>query len=558
MLSVRLVGPGRAGRSLAGALVDVGCDVVGLLGRGDDLRAAAAGVDLLVLATPDAALPSVASAVAPVDDTVVMHLSGALGLDVLAPHRRRAALHPLAPLPSAEVGRVRLRSGITFAVAGDPLSRELAGLLGGRVVEVADEDRAAYHAAACIASNHVVALLGQVERVAASAGLDVEAFTGLARHALVDVADLGAAAALTGPAARGDQATIDRHRSALDPEDLPGYDAGVALARRLAERRHAAVPTAESLAEPTAEPLVVTSARAFSLAMDTERARGRTVGLVPTMGALHAGHRALIEQAAAECDTAVVTVFVNPLQFDDPADLAAYRRDLPSDVALAARAGAKILFAPGVEEMYPGHPEPPAATVHVAGLTEVLEGTSRPGHFDGVATVVTKLFALAGRCRAYFGEKDFQQLAVVRRLVADLSLPVEVVGCATVRDPDGVALSSRNARLRPEARVAARSLRRALDAGLSRIRSGARDADVVHAAMWAELTGEPLVTPDYAEAVGAGDLRVPDRLQGDVRLLVAATVGGVRLIDNDGAVLDTEDRAQPLVSAVFVQTTKEH
>jgi len=241
VLSVRLVGPGRAGRSLAGALVDVGCDVVGVLGRGDDVRAAAAGVDLLVLATPDAALPSVAAAVAPSDDTVVMHLSGALGLDVLAPHRRRAALHPLAPLPSAEVGRVRLGSGITFAVAGDPVARHVAGLLGGRVVEVADEDRAAYHAAACIASNHVVALLGQVERVAASAGLDVDAFLGLARAALVDVADLGPAAALTGPAARGDHATIDRHRAVLDPEELPGYDAGVALARRLAEERQASM-----------------------------------------------------------------------------------------------------------------------------------------------------------------------------------------------------------------------------------------------------------------------------------------------------------------------------
>jgi len=320
------------------------------------------------------------------------------------------------------------------------------------------------------------------------------------------------------------------------------------------------VPTTDPVV-PVAEPVVVTGASAFSLALDAERAQGRQVGLVPTMGALHAGHGALIERATAECDTAVVTVFVNPLQFGDPADLAAYRRDLPGDVALAAAAGAKIVFAPGVEEMYPGYPEPPASTVHVAGLSEVLEGASRPGHFDGVATVVTKLLALAGRCRAYFGEKDFQQLAVVRRLVADLSLPVDVVGCATVRDPDGVALSSRNARLRPEARVAARSLRRALDAGLSEIRNGARHRAPVRGAMWAELAGHPLVTPDYAEVVRAGDLGVVDQLDGEVRLLVAATVDGVRLIDNDGVVVDAGDgvagRSRPLVSAVSVHTTKE-
>jgi len=232
-----LIGPGRAGRSLAGALVDVGCDVRQLLGPHDDVGAAAEGVDLLVLATPDGAIAPVAAAVRPVAGTVVMHLSGALGLEALAPHPRRAALHPLAPLPPPEVGRVRLRSGITFAVAGDPLAAEVAGLLGGRVMAVDDASRASYHAAACIAANHLVALMGQVERVAAAAGLELDAFVGLARAALVDVAELGPAAALTGPAARGDDATIARHRAVLEPEELPGYDAGVALARRLAAER---------------------------------------------------------------------------------------------------------------------------------------------------------------------------------------------------------------------------------------------------------------------------------------------------------------------------------
>ncbi|HZU79768.1 MAG TPA: DUF2520 domain-containing protein [Acidimicrobiales bacterium] len=239
MISVRVVGPGRAGRSLAAALADVGCDVRALLGRGDDLTGAASGVDLLVLATPDAAIAEVAAAVRPEPTTVVAHLSGALGLHVLAPHPRRAALHPLVPMPSPEVGRVRLRSGVTFAVAGDPLVARLVALLDGKAITVADEDRPAYHAAACIAANHVVALLGQVERVAATVGLEVQDFLGLARAALADVADLGPAAALTVPAARGDEATLARHRAALPADELAAYDAGVALARRLAAQSRA-------------------------------------------------------------------------------------------------------------------------------------------------------------------------------------------------------------------------------------------------------------------------------------------------------------------------------
>jgi predicted short-subunit dehydrogenase-like oxidoreductase (DUF2520 family) len=219
---------------LASALVDTGCVLRGVLARGDDLRAAAAGVDVVIIATPDDAVAEVAAAIAPVSSTVVLHLSGALGLDALAPHRRRASLHPLMALPSPEVGRVRLRSGITFAVAGDPLALTFGRALGGRCIEIDDEHRAAYHAAACIAANHVVALLGQVERVAASVGLGVDAFLPLAAAAVQDAADRGPGDALTGPAARGDDVTVARHRAALAPDELAGYDAGVELARRLA------------------------------------------------------------------------------------------------------------------------------------------------------------------------------------------------------------------------------------------------------------------------------------------------------------------------------------
>ena len=234
MHSIRIIGPGRAGTSLAAALSARGWEFAGFCGRHDDLSGAACGVDVLVVATPDDAVAEVAATVLPVAGTTVVHLSGSLGLDVLAPHPLRAAVHPLVPLPNGEVGAARLCSGATFAVAGVPAARQIVESLGGRVVEVADADRAAYHAAACIAANHVVALLGQVERVAASVGLDLESFLPLARAAVDDVAALGARAALTGPARRGDWATLSRHLDALPEGERPGYQAGAALATRLA------------------------------------------------------------------------------------------------------------------------------------------------------------------------------------------------------------------------------------------------------------------------------------------------------------------------------------
>jgi predicted short-subunit dehydrogenase-like oxidoreductase (DUF2520 family) len=234
MHSIRIIGPGRAGTSLAAALSARGWEFAGFRRHHDDLRHAARGVDVLVIATPDDAIAEVAAAVAPVEGTTVLHLSGSLGLDALAPHPQRAAVHPLVPLPNGEVGAARLASGVTFAVAGAPVAREIVQSLGGRVVEVADGDRAAYHAAACIAANHVVALLGQVERVAAEVGLDLESFLPLTRAAVDDVAALGARAALTGPARRGDWATLSRHLDALPEAERPGYQAGAALATKLA------------------------------------------------------------------------------------------------------------------------------------------------------------------------------------------------------------------------------------------------------------------------------------------------------------------------------------
>ncbi len=250
---------------------------------------------------------------------------------------------------------------------------------------------------------------------------------------------------------------------------------------------------------------------AFRKALDAERAAGRTVGLVPTMGYLHEGHASLMRRAAAECDVAAATIFVNPLQFAATEDLSTYPRDLEGDRRLAESCGVNHLFAPDESEMYPEGRDGVLTNVHVGGPSEGLEGASRPTHFDGVATVVAKLFNIAGPCRAYFGEKDWQQLLVVRRLVHDLSFPVEVIGCPIVREDDGLAMSSRNVYLTPEQRTASTVLHRALRAG--------QTSPDPEAAMAAVVAIEPLADLDYVAAR-------------DGRLLIAARFGSTRLIDN--------------------------
>ncbi|MGH9079084.1 MAG: DUF2520 domain-containing protein [Acidimicrobiales bacterium] len=239
MITFRTIGPGRAGRSLTAALEAAGGFASsGALGRGQPVADAALDVDLLVIATPDDDVGRVAGAVEPRDRCLVVHLSGSLGLDVLDGHPRHGSIHPLVPLPNPEVGAERLRAGITFAVAGDPMVDELVRALGGRAVHVDDGSRSAYHAAAAIAANHLVALIGQVDRVAATAGLPLDAFAGLVRAAADDALTLGPRHALTGPAARGDWETVDRHRAVLSSmsghrTELAAYDAMVGLARRL-------------------------------------------------------------------------------------------------------------------------------------------------------------------------------------------------------------------------------------------------------------------------------------------------------------------------------------
>ena len=257
--------------------------------------------------------------------------------------------------------------------------------------------------------------------------------------------------------------------------------------------------------------------------------RGEIVGLVPTMGYLHEGHLSLIARAADECDTVIVSVFVNPLQFGESRDLDSYPRDRQRDAALAERAGADVMFAPAVQEMYPREQ---LTTVRVRDLTDGMEGRFRPGHFVGVTTVVTKLFAGIDPDRAYFGRKDAQQLVVVRRMTEDLSMAVEIVAGSTVRERDGLALSSRNARLSPQERLAAGTLNAGLMAAADAAEAGERNGPVLTGLVRSVLDADPLVVPQYVELASQESATELSRLDGAAFLAVAAVVGGTRLIDN--------------------------
>jgi pantoate--beta-alanine ligase len=275
--------------------------------------------------------------------------------------------------------------------------------------------------------------------------------------------------------------------------------------------------------------LTVRSVAAVRAELREPRRAGRTIGLVPTMGALHDGHLSLIRRAREASDVVVVSLFVNPAQFNDAADLDAYPRDEERDAQAAAQAGADVLFAPPPDEVYPpGF----ATTVHVAGLTETLEGAHRGvAHFDGVTTVVTKLLNMVGPDVVFFGQKDAQQALVVRRLVRDLDIPVHIEVCPTIREPDGLALSSRNAHLRGADRERALALSRALRAAETAFAGGESDAGALRAAALDAMRAAG-VEPEYLELVRADDLAPIERVDGEALLAVAAHVGTTRLIDN--------------------------
>jgi pantoate--beta-alanine ligase len=257
----------------------------------------------------------------------------------------------------------------------------------------------------------------------------------------------------------------------------------------------------------------------------------RPLGLVPTMGWLHDGHRSLMRRARAENATTIATIFVNPRQFNEAADYQRYPRNEARDRAICSDEGIDLIFAPEVDEVYPPGFD---TTVSVGAVAGPLEGAARPGHFDGVATVVAILFGLIGADRAYFGQKDAQQVLVIRQMARDLAIPTEVIACPTVREPDGLALSSRNVHLSRDERAAAPVLRRALLAGRERWEAGERSADAIRDTMWEVITAEPLATPAYVSVADGRTLDELEQLDGAPALLsLAVRFGSTRLIDNE-------------------------
>ena len=283
----------------------------------------------------------------------------------------------------------------------------------------------------------------------------------------------------------------------------------------------------------------LTEPRAMQAWADAERGAGRRIALVPTMGALHDGHLALVAEARRRAERVVVSVFVNPIQFERRDDFEQYPRPLDDDLRICAGARVDAVYAPSAAAMYP---EGFQSAVEVARLTEPLCGAARPGHFRGVTTVVTKLFHAVRPDVAVFGEKDYQQLAVIRRMTADLDFGIEIVGVATVREPDGLALSSRNRRLGADDRAAARCVPRALDAAADVVRAGERRAAAVVARATAVIGAEGRARLEYAELRDPETLAEVTEVAGPALLALAVWVGGVRLIDNRMLVPEGDDR----------------
>jgi pantoate--beta-alanine ligase len=455
--------------------------------------------ELVLLCVPDRVIAEVAEAIAP--GPWVVHVSGATPLAALDPHIRRFGLHPLQSFSKSH-GPEQLDDAWAAVSAETDEARavgfQLAETLGLRPFELADERRSAYHAGAAVASNYLVTLRHAAGSLLETAGAPPEALAPLMRG----VIDHGFE--LTGPIARGDWETVARHlavirekRPELEQLYLTLAEATAAIAGRELPR---------DTVSPGTDDRRFTVCRTIADVRAELEDRSGSIGLVPTMGSLHEGHLSLLWAARAECDTVVMSLFVNPAQFADSTDLARYPRDEGADLSLAREAGVDIVFAPALEEMYP---EGFQTWVEVTELGSILEGKFRPGHFRGVATVVLKLFTIVRPDRAYFGQKDAQQADVIRRLVRDLALEVELRVLPTVRDADGLALSSRNGLLSAEERKRALALPRAL---------ATRDPAAARMLL-AESNG---LVVDYVEIADFD----PPVLAGAVR------VGSTRLIDN--------------------------
>ncbi len=486
--SVRVVGArGRVGRAMTARLVERG------------VRLEEDAPELVLLCVPDRAISEAARTVEP--GPWVAHVSGATPLAALEPHERRFGVHPLQTF-TVRRGPEQLDGAFAAVTAESDDARAvgtwLAKTLGLKPFHLEDERRALYHAGAAVASNYVVTLRRAGGALLEAAGAPPEGLDPLMRRTIDNDFEL------TGPIDRGDWETVDRHLAVIRDERPELADAYVALASLTALQAGRARPSAS--ASRGRDDQLPRVARTISEAREVlSPLRGGSIALVPTMGALHDGHLALLRAAREAADTVVMSLFVNPTQFGDTTDLAAYPSDEQRDLAAAATAGVDLVFAPPPEEMYP----PGFQTwLDVTELGSILEGEHRPGHFRGVATVCLKLFTIVQPDLAFFGQKDAQQVEVVRRLIRDLALDIDLHVVSTVRDADGLALSSRNSALSEDDRRRALALPRAL---------ATRDPARARASL-----AEAGLDVDYIE-VAPFD---PPVLAGAVR------VGSTRLIDN--------------------------
>lgn len=587
-LTVGIVSAGRVGSALGAALEHAGHVVFAVAAISDEsvrrarqrlpdsrilpAPAVAAGSELLILAVPDTELPGLIAGLVAADavlpGTIVAHTSGAHGVSVLTPladrGARALALHPAMTFTGHDEDLTRLRSccfGVTGAdEVGYAIGQSLVIEMGAEPVRVLEQHRSLYHAALAHGSNHVVAVTVDATTALAAAlsGPDREpdrweatrVLGPLATAALENALHHGSAA-LTGPVARGDGAAVDAHLQALAELDSHLAAAYRAMSLRAAQQVHAdtalldlltstapagegvrashpgdaALPVAPSQGQAgEGAACLVHEPAQLTARVVAARAAGQQVGLVPTMGALHAGHLALVRQAQCDNDIVVVSIFVNPLQFGGDEDLASYPRNLDRDVALLREQGVGLVFAPSAAALYP---EGPRTTVSPGPLGSDLEGAARPQHFAGVLTVVAKLLEVARPHRAYFGEKDYQQLVLIRQLVQDLNIEVAIEAVPTVRESDGLAMSSRNTYLDAGQRIRAALVSTALTAGA---RAAPRGGPAAVAAAAAVLADAPEIHVDYLQ-LRAPDL-APAPATGPARLLVAVRIGCTRLIDN--------------------------
>lgn len=484
----------------------------------------------VIIAVPDRAIAEVADKIAPAMgiSNLVVHTSGSAGLAVLESCAKMGAsvcvVHPLQTFPATDPSA--LTNAPVAVVSSNSttlkLGFELATAWGGKPFELTESQTEIYHAAAVLASAGTATFAAAAQRLFSDAGLDPSLLQKLVRRS-VDNVLLNGQSAITGPGVRRDHATIARNLKALSPDIRAAYSEVMNLGATLSSNVH--ITDAELSGNG---PKLVRTKDEFREICAASRNAGNRNGLVLTMGALHDGHASLIQASKRDCDFTAVTIYVNPTQFNDAADFENYPSTFDADLARCEALGVDVVFAP--HNMYgEGCSTLVAPRPNLVGR---FEGQHRPGHFDGMATVVTKFFALFGTGTAYFGRKDYQQLRIVEALSEDLDLGIEVVGMPLIREADGLAMSSRNVKLTPEQRKRATQLSKALFAVKAEAAQGVSDPDVLEA-LGREMIAEAFDETDYFEICDPATLqRTTTAKDGDL-IIAAARIAGIRLIDNE-------------------------